>query len=50
MTRAQWLDATSDGWRAIIEPIIDGLADALQRGTVSDMDEGLQGLSQMLAR
>ncbi|AQP47294.1 hypothetical protein BW730_07055 [Tessaracoccus aquimaris] len=50
MTRAQWLDATSDGWRAVIEPIIDGLADALQRGTAGDVEDAeLQGMSQMLA-
>lgn len=32
-TRAQWLDDTSAGWRSIVEPIIDGLADALQRSS-----------------
>ncbi|WP_297740308.1 zinc-dependent metalloprotease [uncultured Tessaracoccus sp.] len=32
-TRAQWLDDTSAGWRSIVEPIIEGLADALQRSS-----------------
>lgn len=50
MTRTQWLDATSDGWRAIVEPIIDGLADALQRGTAGESDDdGLQSMTRMLA-
>lgn len=50
MTRAQWLDATGDGWRAMIEPIINGLADALQRGTATETGEDeLQGFSHMLA-
>lgn len=31
LTRAQWLDRTGDGWRAIVEPIIEGLGDALER-------------------
>ena len=48
MTRGEWLDATSDGWRAVIEPIIDGLADALQRGGAVE-DEAMQGMQQMLA-
>ncbi len=50
MTRGEWLDATSDGWRAVIEPIIDGLADALQRGGAGEVeDEAMQGMQQMLA-
>lgn len=50
LTRGQWLDATGDGWRTVIEPIIDGLAEALQRGTAGDTDDAeLQGMSQMLA-
>lgn len=49
MTRSQWLDATSDGWRSVIEPIIDGLAGALQRGTVvDDEDDAMQGMAQLL--
>lgn len=47
LTKAAWLDATGDGWRAVIEPIIDGLADALQRGGV-EQDEELQPLTQMM--
>lgn len=50
MTRAQWLDATSEGWRSIVEPIIDGLADALRRGTAGETDDdGLQNMTRMLA-
>lgn len=48
VTRAEWLDATGDGWRAIIEPIIDGLADALQRGTTGEDDDPMAGMSKLL--
>ncbi|MDO5067516.1 MAG: zinc-dependent metalloprotease [Propionibacteriaceae bacterium] len=49
--RGDWLLATSNGWRKLVEPIIDGLAEALQRGAgdVGPEDEQLQGLSQMFA-
>ena len=47
--RGDWLEATSAGWRRIVEPIIDGLAEALQRGTNAPDDPQLQGLSSMLA-
>lgn len=48
LTKRSWLDETGDGWRAVIEPIIDGLADALQRGSVVEQDDELQPLSQMM--
>jgi len=31
LTRTEWLDESSRSWRSIVEPIIDGLADALER-------------------
>lgn len=49
LTRAEWLDLTGDGWRALIEPIIAGLAEALQRGTADGEEAGLAGMSQLLA-
>lgn len=48
ITRSAWLDETGDGWRAVIEPIIDGLADALQRGSVAEQGDELQPLAQMM--
>lgn len=49
ITRRDWLEATGEGWRATIEPIIEGLADALQRGTAAEHgDEEMQGISQLL--
>ena len=48
ITRGAWLDETSDGWRAMVEPIIDGIADALQRGAAGDIEDA-QPLTQMLA-
>ena len=49
ITKSAWLDETGDGWRAVIEPIIDGLADALQRGNVlGEQDEQLQPFAQMM--
>lgn len=47
--RATWLDETSAGWRGIIEPIIEGLADALQRGTTAEAGEEFEPMQQMLA-
>lgn len=47
ITRAAWLDETGDGWRAIIEPIIDGLAEALKRGTAEGGEP--DPMTQMLA-
>lgn len=48
--RAAWLDETSAGWRGIIEPIIEGLADALERGGLPEGgDAELQGMQQMFA-
>ncbi len=42
-TRTQWLDATSSGWRRLVTPIMEGFADALQRGTeVQEMAEFAQ--------
>lgn len=49
ITRGAWLQETGDGWRAVIEPIIDGLADALQRGSVPEQDDELKPLTQMMA-
>ena len=49
VTKAGWLDLTSDGWRAVIEPIIEGLADALQRNTAADAGEELAPMQAMLA-
>lgn len=48
LTRSAWLDATGDGWRAVIDPIIDGLAEALKRGTVEGVGES-DPMTQMLA-
>ena len=46
--RQEWIARTSAGWRAIVEPIIDGLADALQRGATGHGDADLGALSAML--
>lgn len=46
MRRTEWLEATSQGWRGIVEPIIDGLADALAHPTD---DQELAGLTAMFA-
>lgn len=47
--RSQWLEATGDGWRRLVEPIIEGLAQAMQRGAAAPDDPELAGLSSMLA-
>lgn len=47
VTRTAWLDETGDGWRAVIEPIIDGLAEALKRGTTEGGEP--DPMTQMLA-
>ena len=51
VTRSGWLDETGEGWRRTIEPIIDGLADALERGTTPEQGDlpELQGMAQMFA-
>ena len=49
ITRSAWLDETGDGWRAVIEPIIDGLAEALKRGTVDDAGGELEPMGRFLA-
>lgn len=41
ITRTQWLDETSTAWRAIVEPIIEGLGDALQRSSTEGTPEGV---------
>ncbi len=46
--REEWLQRTSKGWRALVEPIIDGLADALQRGASAEAMPELGALSAML--
>ena len=47
--REEWIEATSAGWRRLVEPIIDGLADALQRGTTGPGDPQFADFSSMLA-
>ncbi|RMB58892.1 zinc-dependent metalloprotease [Tessaracoccus antarcticus] len=47
--RAEWLERTSAGWRRLVEPIINGLADALQRGAEAEGEAELGALSAMLA-
>ena len=49
ITRSASLDETGDGWRAVIEPIIDGLAEALKRGTVDDAGGELEPMGKLLA-
>lgn len=49
MLREEWLDVTSDGWRSIVEPIIDGLADALERGADAETEGEFGGFAAMLA-
>lgn len=39
ITRVQWLDDTSAGWRSIVEPIVEGLAEALQRSSFEGAQE-----------
>lgn len=46
--REEWLNRTSGGWRRLVEPIIDGLADALQRGAAAEGEAELGALSAML--
>lgn len=47
--RTEWLERTSGGWRRLVEPIINGLADALQRGAAAEGEPQLGALSAMLA-
>lgn len=47
--REEWLSRTSGGWRQLVEPIIDGLADALQRSAAAEGEGELGALSAMLA-
>lgn len=49
LRREEWLEETSSGWRAMVEPIIQGLAEALERGAASDPDPELGALTSMLA-
>lgn len=46
--REEWLQRTSNGWRTLVEPIIEGLADALQRGASAESTAELGALSAML--
>lgn len=48
LTRGAWLDETGPGWRAVIEPIIDGLAEALKRGTVDDAGKEMEPMGAFL--
>lgn len=41
ITRTQWLEGTSAGWRSIVEPIIEGLGEALQRSSTEGAPEGM---------
>ena len=43
--RGDWIESTSAGWRRLVEPIIDGLADALHRGTAAPEDQQFADLS-----
>ncbi len=47
--RAAWLDETSAGWRETIEPIINGIAEALERGTAAEATDEMLSMQQMLA-
>ncbi len=49
ITRGAWLEETGDGWRAVVEPIINGIAEALQRGAAAGATEETDPLTQMLA-
>lgn len=49
MLREEWLDVTSQGWRGIVEPIIEGLGDALERGTDMETEGEFGGFAAMLA-
>lgn len=49
LTRAGWLDQISGGLRGMVDPIINGLAEALERGTQFEDDSEMSELSQLLA-
>lgn len=49
MVRDEWLEMTADGWRGIVEPIIDGLGNALERGADMGGQEELADFTSMLA-
>ncbi len=49
MVRDEWLELTANGWRGIVEPIIEGLADALERGADMGGPEELADFTSMLA-
>ncbi len=46
--RADWLEETGEGWRQVVEPIIQGLGNALERGATAGGQEELAGLTAML--
>lgn len=48
MLREEWLEVTGDGWRGIVEPIIDGLAAALERGADAEVQGEFGGFAAML--
>lgn len=49
LRRSEWLEETSAGWRAMVEPIIQGLGEALERSaSPADVPE-LGALTSMLA-
>lgn len=41
ITRTEWLDGTSEGWRGIVEPIMEGLTSALERSSSDSDQEGV---------
>ncbi|TRY17495.1 zinc-dependent metalloprotease [Tessaracoccus rhinocerotis] len=49
LRREDWLDETSAGWREIVEPIMNGLAEALGRGAMAEDEPELGALTSMLA-
>ncbi len=48
LRRSDWLAATSDGWRQLVEPIIEGLAQAMQRSGEAELGELAPMLQPML--
>lgn len=48
LRREQWLEETGAGWRELVEPIINGLADAIQRGATVDGEPELGAFAAAL--
>lgn len=49
LRREDWTGSTSARWRRLVEPIVDGLAGALQRGITIPEDPQFTDLSSMFA-